>query len=88
MPNTMNVYKFEVTYNENKKFYVTADQIVEDMNGLSRTAIFKIIRNIYPKNLWNENNIKIKKVHIPINKVVKKNLPIGQMKDDELVRLN
>ena len=88
MPNTKNVYKFEVTYNENKKFYVTADQIVQDMDGLSRTALFKIIRNIYPKQIWTENNIKIKKVHIPIKKVVKKQLPIGQMKDDEIVRLN
>ena len=88
MPNTKNVYKFEVQYNNETKLFVTADQIADEIDGLSRTAIFKIIRNIYPKNLWTASNIKITKVHIPINKVVKKQLPIGQMKDDELIRLN
>lgn len=88
MPNTKNVYKFEVEHDNQIKLYVTADQIADEIDGLSRTAIFKIIRNIYPKQVWTESNIKIKKVHIPINKVVKKQLPIGQMKDDELIRLN
>lgn len=88
MPNTQYVYKFEVFHDNKVKLFVTADQVCENIEGLSRTALFRIIRNLYPKNIWTPENIKIKKVNIPINKVVKKSLPMGEIKDDEVVRLD
>lgn len=87
MPHTFKTFKFEVEHNNKKKLYCDAYQVCEDIEDLSRTALFKIIKGNYPKQRWTPENIKIKKVNISVNNVVKKKLPKGERNGDEIVMM-